>query len=179
MPVTVNPQDPPKSSIIATLNGNKVGYLYLESFTISQFKNITEHFEAFKNAGIHELVLDLRYNTGGMMSKAIMLASLIGGETVSGKLFIRWEPSLRYEDNEKQYIFESIPESMQTHRLVVLSTDDTCSASEIIINGLRPYIPVYTVGSTTCGKPFGMDIVGFGDKTLAPVTARSLSVLKF
>lgn len=175
MPVTVNPQDPPKSSIITKQNGNNVGYLYLENFNTTQFKDIRKHFETFKNAGVHDLVLDLRYNSGGMLDKAIMLASLVGGKTVSGKLFIRWETSLRYEDNVKEYIFESIPESMQTRRLVVLTTEDTCSASESVINGLRPYMPVYTVGSTTCGKPFGMATVEFGDKAVAPVSARVLN----
>ena len=175
MSVSVNPQDPPKSSIITTLNGNKVGYLYLESFTNHQFKNITEHFEAFKKAGIHDLVLDLRYNTGGKINKAAMLANLIGGETLSDKLFIRYEPSLRHQDNEKEYIFESMPESIETRRLVVLTTDDTCSASEMIINGLRPHMPVYTVGSKTCGKPFGNNLVEFGNKTLSLVTARLLN----
>jgi len=173
--VTVNPQDPPKSSIITTTNGNKVGYLYLEHFSASQFKNITEHFEAFKNAGVRDLVLDLRYNSGGTVQKAKILASLIGGKAVNGKLFIRWERSQRYEDNKTEYIFESSPESMDARRLVVLTTDDTCSASEAVINGLRPYMPIYTVGSATCGKPFGMELIEFGDKILSPVTARLLN----
>jgi C-terminal processing protease CtpA/Prc len=64
---------------------------------------------------------------------------------------------------------------MDARRLVVLTTDDTCSASEAVINGLRPYMPIYTVGSATCGKPFGMELIEFGDKILSPVTARLLN----
>ncbi len=173
--VTINPQNPPENIILTTRNGNKVGYLYLEHFSTSQFKNITDHFKIFKNAGVRDLVLDLRYNSGGTMQKAEILASLIGGESVNGKLFIRWERSQRYEDNKKEYVFESSPESMGARRLVVLTTDDTCSASETVINGLRPYMPVYTVGSATCGKPYGVELIEFGDKTLAPVTARLLN----
>lgn len=58
---------------------------------------------------------------------------------------------------------------------MVLTTDATCSASEVIINGLRPYLPVYTVGSTTCGKPYMMNSIGFGDSSLYPVNARVLN----
>ncbi len=176
MKEAINPQDPPQSSIITALSGNKVGYLYLDSFTAFQFEGVSEHFEAFKNAGVHDLVLDLRYNGGGRMDKAVELANLIGGDAANGKLFIRWERSLRYEDEtSEENIFEYLPESIQTRRLVVLTTAYTCSASEAIINGLRPYIPVYTVGTTTCGKPYGMSLLEFGDKILYPVTARLLN----
>jgi carboxyl-terminal processing protease len=176
MKEAVNPQDPPQSGIITTLSGNKVGYLYLESFTVFQFEDMATHFEAFKNAGVHDLVLDLRYNSGGRMDKAVELANLIGGDAANGKLFIRWERSQRHEDDTSgEQIFECLPESIQTRRLVVLTTEDTCSASEAIINGLRPYLPVYTVGTTTCGKPFGISPVEFGDNILYPVTARLLN----
>jgi len=137
---------------------------------------VAEHFEVFKNAGVHDLVLDLRYNNGGRMDKAEELANFIGGEAANGKLFIRGERSQRYEDDTSgEQIFECLPESIQTRRLVVLTTEATCSASEAIINGLRPYLPVYTVGATTCGKPYGISPVELGDKILYPVTARLLN----
>ena len=139
---------------------------------IAQFNDIKSHFAAFKREGIHDLVLDLRYNSGGVMTKASTLASLIAGQELEGKTFIRWEYAPKNEDRDSEYKFERLPESLHTRRLVVLITDETCSASETIINGLRPHIPVYTVGSTTCGKPYGMDGIEFGAKTLYPVTAR-------
>ena len=172
MKVGINPQDPPKSLIVATPNGNKVGYLYLESFNEAQFKRMNSHFEVFKKVGVRDLVLDLRYNTGGLMREASLLAGFIAGEELDGKLFIRMEPAPKYVDKPFEYYFESLPESIQARRLIVLTTDDTCSASEAVISGLRPYMPVYTVGSTTCGKPYGMDGVEFGDKILLPVTSR-------
>lgn len=176
MLVGINPQDPPKSSIITTVNGNKVGYLYLVSFNSAQFKQIKKHFAAFKAEGVRDLVLDLRYNSGGIMGQASTLANLIGGQTLDGKLFVRWEHAPRNEDLDLEYKFKRLPESILTRRVVVLTTEETCSASENIINGLRPYRPLYTVGSTTCGKPYGMDGVEFGDKTLYPVTARIVNI---
>lgn len=170
--VGVNAQDPANSRVIVTANGYKVGYLYLESFNSAQFNDIKSHFAAFKREGVRDLVLDLRYNGGGVMARASTLASLIAGQELEGKTFIRWEYSPKNEDRDSEYKFKRLSESVQTRRLVVLTTDETCSASETIISGLRPYIPVYTVGSTTCGKPYGMDGIEFGAKTLYPVTAR-------
>jgi len=124
---------------------------------------------------VHDLVLDLRYNTGGYIRKASMLANLIVGKALGGKMFLKTEHSLRQKDSDLEYHFAQLPESLDTRRLVVLTTNETCSASEAIINGLRPYIPVYTVGSITCGKPYIMEKINFGDKTLLPVTARALN----
>jgi carboxyl-terminal processing protease len=167
--------DPPMSKVISTANGKKVGYLYLESFNAAQFNKITNHFEVFQKEGVHDLVLDLRYNTGGYIRKASMLANLIAGQALGGKVFLKTEHALRQKDSDLEYHVTQLPESLDTRRLVVLTTNETCSASEAIINGLRPYMPVYTVGSTTCGKPYVMEQIKFGDKTLLPVTARVIN----
>lgn len=168
-------QDPPVSSIITTATGNRVGYLYLESFNTDQFKKIKYHFAIFKKEGVRDLVLDLRYNSGGAAGNAAMLANLIAGQALDGKLFVREENALRHEDLNSEFKFKRLPESLHTRRLVVLTTDETCSASETIINCLRPYLPVYTVGTTTCGKPYGMREIDFGENTLSPVTYRLLN----
>jgi C-terminal processing protease CtpA/Prc len=57
-------------------------------------------------------------------------------------------------------------------RVFVLTTNDTCSASELIINGLRPYLPVITIGEKTCGKPFFMKPIFYRKTVYAPVTGR-------
>ena len=175
MPIGINPQDPPKSNVITAKNGSRVGYLYLESFNSVQFKEIRKHFKVFKKEAVRDLVLDLRYNSGGVMGDAATLANLIGGQTHAGKLFIKWERPVKYEDDSTEYLFNRLPDSLHTRRLVVVTTDETCSASEAIINGLRPHMPVYTVGSATCGKPYGMNVVGFGESSIHPVTARILN----
>jgi C-terminal processing protease CtpA/Prc len=77
--------------------------------------------------------------------------------------------SYRYPDRDTDFNIEQQPESLDTRRLVVLTTDETCSASEVIIAGLRPYLPVYTVGGTTCGKPYLMYALTFGNYELSPV----------
>ncbi len=167
-------QDPPVSSIVSTPNG-PVGYLYLPTFHNASFRDIQKHFTRFNKAGVRDLVLDLRYNDGGDIENAALLASLIAGQTYDGKLFVQAETNARYPDRTTAYHLTRQPESMATRRLVVLTTDETCSASEVIINGLRPYLPVYTVGSTTCGKPYLMQPIRFGDTILYPITARVLN----
>lgn len=170
-------QDPPISKVIHTEKGNSIGYLYLEGFNAAQFKNITEHFEKFKKEGVQDLVLDLRYNQGGSIMKASILTDLIAGGLLEGKLFIKAARSQRYEDDNEEYLFEKHPDSINARRLIILTTDETCSASETVINGLRPYMPVYTVGSTTCGKPYIMQAIEFGENTLMPITARAVNSL--
>jgi len=101
--VGINPQDPPKSAIVTTPNGKKVGYLYLESFNKSQFNQINTHFAVFKKEGVNDLILDLRYNSGGVMREASTLAGLIAGERFDGELFIHMERVPKYGDNPSEY----------------------------------------------------------------------------
>jgi len=159
--------DPPISSILSAVGG-PVGYLYLPDFLNASFKDIRERFAQFKQAGVRDLVLDLRYNGGGNVAKAQLLASLVAGQSHNGELFTRSVHTYRYPDRDIDYHLERQPESLHTRRLVVLTTDESCSASEVIIAGLRPYLPVYTVGDTTCGKPYMMYPLPFGKSELFP-----------
>lgn len=163
--------DQPISRIVTTPNG-PVGYLYLSSFNKDQFRNIRQQFSRFRKSNVRDLILDLRYNGGGDADKAALLASLIAGQALDGKLFVQAVCAPRYRDRNRTYQLQLQPESLQTKRLVVLTTAHTCSSSELIINGLRPYLPVYTVGSTTCGKPYMMQGISFGGYELYPVNAR-------
>lgn len=160
--------DPPISRILPAGDG-PIGYLYLPDFQTASFKDIRERFARFKQAGVRDLVLDLRYNGGGGIDKAQLLASLVAGQSHNGALLIRSVHSYRYPDRDTDFHIEQQPESLHTRRLVVLTTDETCSASEVIIAGLRPYLPVYTVGGTTCGKPYLMYALPFGKYELSPV----------
>ena len=132
--IGITHQDPPASCIITTAKKNKVGYLYLERFNAAQFKQMKNHFATFKKEGVRDLVLDLRYNSGGAAGKTSMLANLIAGQAFDGKLFLREENALGHADLNSEYKFKRLPESLHTRRLVVLTTDKTCSASEVIIN---------------------------------------------
>ncbi len=113
-----------------------------------------------KAQGITDLVLDLRYNRGGFVSSAILLSSMIYG-TNTNDLFLRriYNPKLQEvynssaEDNFRDKTSNGTTlNSLNLNRVYVLTTNRSASASELIINGLDPYVDVIQVGTTTTGK---------------------------
>lgn len=158
-----------------TIGNRKVGYLVYNQFVPGANNSNANEYDAqidaifgqFKAQGVNELVLDLRYNPGGYTSSSVKLASLIGKGVNSGKLFFREEwnstitPIIR---NDPQYGDSFFVQNFvdkanniggSLNRVFVLTTDQTASASELIINGLRPYMTVKTIGTTTVGKNVG------------------------
>ena len=81
-------------------------------------------------------------------------------------MFFRYAYNDRYPERNKVVLFENTKPALNLKRLFVLTSDETASASELIINGLRPYIPVITIGETTYGKPVGQDGIYYGEKIL-------------
>ncbi|HAK90695.1 MAG TPA: peptidase S41, partial [Massilia timonae] len=156
--------------VIETASG-KVSYLDFDNFNAVSEKQLYDAFVTFQQAGVNDLVLDVRYNGGGLLYVASQLAYMIAGPaSTSGKVF---EQS-RYNDKTPAYqpiMFRStawgfsssnplrtgtpLP-TLGLKRVTVLSTPGTCSASESVINGLRGAdIEVIQIGGTTCGKPYG------------------------
>lgn len=155
--------------------GNKkIGYLVYNSFRDTFNGELNEVFGFFKNQGIDELILDMRYNGGGRVLTASYLASMIDGNiTANSDTFTR----LQYNDkrdasrgnvftfSDEALLFnkttgdrqgqEDINRLTTLNKLFVLGTNRTASASELIINGLRPYMDVILVGETTVGKNEG------------------------
>ena len=150
----------------------KVGYLLFNDHIATAEAALADAIRQFRSAGIVDLVLDVRYNGGGLLDVAAELAYMIAGpQATAGKDFER----LRFNDKnpfgfsaEQQRtpfhatargfslpLGQELP-SLGLGRVFVLSSRDTCSASESIINGLRGAgVAVHQVGSTTCGKPYG------------------------
>ncbi len=154
----------------------KVGYILFNTFSpFASEQEIAEAITTLKNDGVSDLVLDLRYNGGGLLAVASQLSYMIAGDaSTSGKTF----ELLRFNDDagnlnpvtgEVNEPFPFIDEglgfslaagtpldSLDLNRVFILSTERTCSASEAVINGLRGIdIEVILIGATTCGKPFG------------------------
>jgi hypothetical protein len=113
--------------------------------------------------------LDLRYNGGGRISIAEQLASLIGGATTDGEVFATLQYNDKHQDSNSTYLFSNRANKLDLNRVIILTTDNTCSASEMIINALDPHIEVVTVGTTTCGKPIGMSPREYCDMVMAAI----------
>ena len=155
---------------VVDLEGRKVGYLFFRNFVTPSTAALTEAFEALKAAGATELVLDLRYNGGGLVDVAVHLASLIGGARTNGQVMLNYvhNDKLAAQFN-KTTRFSNPQQALNLQRLVVIATRSSASASELVINSLRPYIPVTIIGDSTYGKPVGQYGLRFCDKILYPV----------
>lgn len=147
-----------------TTEGQKIGYLMYNSFTADFDSQLNNAFGTFQSEGISELVLDLRYNSGGSVRSAIDLSSMITGQ-FTGQVFSTevWNPELQqiFEQNEPESLINHFNSNLRTgetinslnlNRVYILTTSRTASASELVINGLDPYIEVIQVGATTTGK---------------------------
>ena len=145
-------------AVLPLAGGRSAGYLSLKEFISQAETPLTNAFSTFANAGATELILDLRYNGGGLVSTSNALASLIvdiKNSNEEGGVFAK----LRY--NQKQAANYNVDFKLRGKtasrysRVIVLTGSRTCSASELVVNGLKPYVNVVTIGGTSCGKPFG------------------------
>ncbi|HTV01799.1 MAG TPA: S41 family peptidase, partial [Luteitalea sp.] len=152
------------------VDGRKVGYLFFRNFVEPSRAALSEAFDALRSVGATELVLDLRYNGGGLVSIAQHLASLIGGARTDGQVFAEYFHNARNASRNQTTRFEGKSNSLNLQRLVVITTRSSASASELVINALRPFIPVTTVGEPSYGKPVGQYGITFCDKVLYPVS---------
>jgi len=140
---------------------SNIGYLRLDSFNPIVVDEIEESFDFFKSSNIEDLVVDLRYNSGG----SVVVASLFLDKLVSnldGEIQFKLKWNQKYKKRDYIYRFESDKNSLNLNRVVFLTTNITASASEVVINALKPYIEVISVGERTYGKPVGME--GVSDK---------------
>lgn len=151
--------------ILPLPGGGKVGYLLFNQHLFTSEQGLSDALTFFKQQGVSELVLDLRYNTGGYLFIAEEVASVIGGATVQGKVFEKLLFNSKHpektNDPDNTYLFSALDSKgaplpqLGLNRVFVLTGSNTCSASEAIINGLLPYVQVIRIGWTTCGKPYG------------------------
>jgi carboxyl-terminal processing protease len=136
----------------------KAGYVLLKDFVTQAEAPLATAFAQFRAQGASELILDLRYNGGGRISTANVLASLVAGASVDGKVFAQLSNNAKHSAADNTVRMGGGPASA-FKRVVVLTGQRTCSASELIVNGLKPYVEVVTIGDTSCGKPFGFNPV--------------------
>ena len=150
--------------------GREVGYLFFRNFVTPSYEALDAAFSDFRARAVKELVLDLRYNGGGLVGVAQHLASMIGGVRTDGQVFAEYFHNDKNASRNRVTRFEPKPNALNLNRLVVITTGASASASELVINALRPFLPVLVIGSRTFGKPVGQYVIDFCDKSLAPVS---------
>lgn len=167
---TVNLTDDPYTSnpiyIAKTFNieNRRIGYLMYNSFIGDFDDELNAAFGEFKAEGISELILDLRYNGGGSVESAVDLASMVTGQ-YEGEVFMKEQWNKKYQEHfestDPERLVNRFDSKIRTgetinhlnlNKVYILTTNATASASELVINGLTPYIDVVQVGATTTGK---------------------------
>jgi len=132
-----------------------VGYLAYQRFIEPSDEELDLAMEQFRSQGITDLILDLRYSRGGRAGLARKLSSQIGGPATDNQRFSEYRFNDRYQEENYEELFPPQILNLGMNRLVVLSTGDTAGVSELVINGLRPYIPVTLFGEEqTEGNPY-------------------------
>lgn len=157
------------STRVLDVAGRRVGYFNFRNFVQPSYAALDAAFGAFRSAGVNELVLDLRYNGGGLVDVAVHLASLIGGAVTNGNVFAEVRHNARDTARNETLRFTSATPALGLPRVFVITTRASASASELVINALRPFVHVVTIGDRTYGKPVGQYGLPFCDKVLAPV----------
>jgi carboxyl-terminal processing protease len=163
------------STQVFDIAGRRIGYLHFRNFVQPSYAALEAAFGSFRTAGVNDVVLDLRYNGGGLVDVAVHLGSLVGGALTNGNVFAELRHNPRDAARNETFRFRSALPALGLPRLVVITTRASASASEMLINALRPFIPVVVVGDATYGKPVGQNAVPFCDQILAPVTFASVN----
>ncbi|MDV6168020.1 S41 family peptidase [Flavobacterium sp. DG1-102-2] len=160
-------ENPVYSVKVVESGSNKIGYLMYNGFYNTYDADLNNAFAELSSAGVTDLVLDLRYNGGGSVSTATYLASMITGQ-FNGQLFAKqqWNSKLQayYEDRNPAALTNLFSDKLgngftinhlNLSRVYIITTEATASASELVINCLKPYISVIQIGETTVGKNVG------------------------
>ena len=141
----------------------RVGYINLRTFAIADAESqLRAAFGQFAAQGVRELIIDLRYNGGGLVSVADVFGDLMGQGRV-GQVWSRTvlRPSKAAENETR--LFRSEPNAIAPTRVAVIATEASASASELVANSLIPYVGngLALVGGNSFGKPvgqFGFDL---------------------
>ena len=142
-----------------------VGYLHLRQFINAAltpeegFSSLADAATLFAEASVTDLIIDLRYNGGGLLSVADTMMDLLAGATASGdpsyKVQVNDQHPEFNEDQDNWGLFDELPETFSPDRIAFITSRSTASASELIINGLDPHLDVVMVGANTFGKQVG------------------------
>ncbi|HJI20049.1 MAG: S41 family peptidase [Alistipes sp.] len=165
-----------KHDVLSLDNGRKVGYLVYMGFHCDYDRELLGIFDQFAAAGISDLILDLRYNNGGDVLAADVLATLIAGRDYQGQVLAHFvynaartaagesddlrigDPVSNTAPGGYQPIGDALDHAVALPKVYVICSSVTASASEMLVNGLRGLgIEVRMLGTTTNGKNVGME----------------------
>jgi carboxyl-terminal processing protease len=136
---------------------SRIGYMVFQDFIDTARVELDEAFSSFNAAGINEMIVDLRYNGGGSVDVAEYLAGWLIGKNHGNQPFVNFRHNSILADWDTTLNLPANTNGLALDRIFFIGTRNTASASELVINGVKPYVASdITAGDTTHGKPVGM-----------------------
>jgi len=171
-------ENPILLSTVLQQGTHNIGYLMYNGFYSNYESQLNAVFGNFQTQNVTDLVLDLRYNSGGSVNTATKLASMITGQ-FTGQIFAKqqWNAKAQayFEANNPGSLtnkFVGSLNSLNLNKVYILTSKSSASASELVINCLKPYIDVVQIGDITTGKNVGSitlyDSPTFGNQDVNP-----------
>ncbi len=153
----IPPVSPTFGTQIINRGGQSIGYINLRTFIAPAETPLREAFQKFRTAGVDRVVIDFRYNGGGLLSVADLMGDLMGRSRLPTDLFSRisFRPSKSSQDST--HLFRDAPQSITPRALAFITTGSTASASELVAAGMLPWTRgnIWLVGENSYGKPIG------------------------
>ncbi len=158
------------------INNATVGYMVFQSFLGYSEQELKNTIDSFNTAGVTDLIIDLRFNSGGYLSIAGEMADmLIPSSKVGANYYTLKHNSNRSAKNDTTVKFHNNDLNLNLNRVFFLTNEYSASASELVINCLKPHMTVKTIGNTTYGKPVAMYGFEFQDWFVYPVAAKIIN----
>lgn len=153
----LSPLSPRYGAQVIVDNGRKVGYINLRTFILSANDQLTAAMAQFQSQGITDIIVDMRYNGGGLISVADHFGDLLGRNRSTADLFERLKFRPEKASNDSTHYFQPQAQSIAPTKIAFIGTKGTASASELMISAMLPYLHANEalVGTNTYGKPVG------------------------
>jgi C-terminal processing protease CtpA/Prc len=171
--VTIDPV--PQHRVIDRPDGTSVGYVELSTFISTADPQFATVFGDFNAAGVTDVIIDLRYNGGGLVVTTELLGDYLGAGATPGTVFSKTLFNANNSGSNRTEFFEGVAGALNVSRLVVVASSQTASASELLTNSMIPHADVSIVGADTFGKPVGQLGILFCDKILRPTAFETVN----
>jgi C-terminal processing protease CtpA/Prc len=152
------------ASGLFTQGNRKIGYINFYSYADPGVQPWNDTLRSLVAQGAQDLIVDLRFNGGGLIATAATVGSALGTSSLDNRIMTSLTFNAQNSGGNRTFYFDTHPQAGQFENLVWLTSSGTCSASEAMIQGIKPFRSSIRIGEATCGKPYGFTPPTFNDK---------------